>query len=265
MFSNPSLQFFEIISVIIYDYEHNQNNTLNDHFLYSDRNRYLLAPSKAGMARWSDTAFNPGGKEDDRYNGTFRYPTSDQPVLYKYSVRSRTSYSDVHICTYRATQYHFYLVEALNHLGRYAQASAVLNNGVSSAYVADDPAWAGFTANWTSSPEFDTNFRYPHIGVRGCMELAARSMITDTDEADVTDAEAKRHNDMQMLDETFMEFACEGRTDPYMNRMALRYNDLSIVADRVCPKYEESGMADQIRARILAGGNFVHYDLQIPN
>ena len=263
VFSNPSLQFFEIISVIIYDYEQNQNNSLNDHFLYSDRNRYLLAPSKAGMARWTDTAFNPGGKEDDRFNGTFRYPTSDQPVLYKYSVRSRTSFSDVHICTYRATQYHFYLVEALNHLGRYPQAIAILNNGVSPAYEAEDPGWAGFTANWTTAPEWEGSFRYPHIGIRGCMELAARKMVSDPDEADVTPAEAVRHNDMQMLDETLMEFACEGRTYAFMNRMALRYNDLNIVADRVAPKYEEAGMDGMIRSRILAGGNFVHYDLQM--
>ncbi|MDE6394336.1 MAG: hypothetical protein K2K77_03245, partial [Duncaniella sp.] len=108
VFSNPSLQFYEIISVIIYDYAHNQNNSLNNHFLYSDRNQYLLRPSQAGMDRWSDKEMNPGGGQDKRFDATFRYPTSAQPVIYKYSVNSRTSMSDVHIITYRATQYHFY-------------------------------------------------------------------------------------------------------------------------------------------------------------
>ncbi|MEZ3558619.1 MAG: hypothetical protein K1V86_04020 [Duncaniella sp.] len=260
VFSNPTLGFYEIISVILYDYEHNQNNTLNDHFLYSDRNSYLLRPSKFGMNRWKDSSFNPGATEDTRYLGTFRYPTSAQPVIYKYSVTSRTSLSDVHIITYRATQYHFYLAEALNHLQRYVASSALINNGVNGAYDAEDAEWNGFTVNWTSNAEWGA-FRYPNTGVRGCHEIPGRSMITDLDESEVSAAEAIRINDMQILDEALLEFACEGRTYAFMNRMALRYGDLSIVADRVAPKYEATGKDALIRARILDGANYVHYDL----
>lgn len=86
-------------------------------------------------------------------------------------------------------------------------------------------------------------------------------MITDLDESEVSAAEAIRINDMQILDEALLEFACEGRTYAFMNRMALRYGDLSIVADRVAPKYEATGKDALIRARILDGANYVHYDL----
>lgn len=262
VFSNPSLQFFEIISVIIYDYAHNQNNSLNNHFLYSDRNEYLLRPSQAGMDRWSDKELNPGGGQDTRFDGTFRYPTSAQPVIYKYSVNSRTSMSDVHIITYRATQYHFYLMEALNHLNRFNACAALINNGVSAAYVDGDKEWDGFTVNWTGTAEWGS-FRYPNTGVRGCLEVPARNIVTDPSESMMTDAEAIKTNDMQILDEVLIEFSCEGRTYPWMNRMALRYGDLSIVADRVAPKYVESGKDATVRARILDGANYVHYDLKV--
>jgi hypothetical protein len=46
-----------------------------------------------------------------------------------------------------------------------------------------------------------------------------------------------------------------------MNRFAVRYNDLSIIADRICPKYVDTGKDAEIRSRILAGGNWVPYEL----
>ena len=261
VFSNPTLQFSEIISVITYDYEHNQNNTLNNHFLNADRNEYLVRPSQAGMARWSDKSFNPGGTEDERFNRTFRYPTSAEPIINKYAVKSRTSTTDVHIITYRATQYHFYLMEALNHLHRYRAADALLNTGVNNVYDAEDTEWAGFTVNWTANAEWGA-FRYFNAGLRGVFEVTARKMITDISESNVSDAEAVKANDMQILDESLLEFACEGRTYAFMNRMALRYGDLSIVADRVAPKYAESGKDQIVRSRILEGANYVHYDIK---
>lgn len=259
---SPLTMAHEIISVIIYDYVHNQNNTLNNHFLKIDRSEYLLSPSKVGMQRWTDRSFNPGGIEDVRYTGTFDSPTSSQPSIKKFYTSSRTSPTDVHIITYRATQYLFYLMESLNHLHRYRAASALINTGVSSVYDAEDPEWNGFTVNWTNAAEWGSASR-PHTGLRQAYGIPARAIVTDPSESGVTDVEAVKANDMQMLDESLLEFACEGRTYAFMNRMALRYNDLSIVADRVAPKYVESGKDGQVRASILAGGNYVHYDLKM--
>ena len=40
-------------------------------------------------------------------------------------------------------------------------------------------------------------------------------------------------------------------------------NDLSIVADRVCAKYEDEALAASVRSKIMAGANWVPYDLQL--
>ncbi|MBD5321231.1 MAG: hypothetical protein HDS01_00475 [Bacteroides sp.] len=261
-FSQTSFSYFELVSVILYDYEHNQNNSINKHFLDTDQNSYLLRPSKFGMGRWTDRSFNPGGQEDGRFAATFKRPTSAQPYIGKYSNVSRTSTSDIHIITYRATMYHFYLMEALNHLHRFIAASAVLNQGVNGVYDPEDPEWDGFTVNWTANTEAGTT-KYYSSGLRGCFGSPSREFVTDLAEANVSEAEAVKANDLQILDEGLLEFACEGRTYPFMNRMALRYNDLSIVADRVAPKYAESGKEALIRARILDGANYVHYDLKM--
>lgn len=258
--NNNDYIYMEIISMIIYDYTKNQTNTLNDHFLPSGYNHYLLAPSQVGMNRWSDKSFNPGGSQDVRYNRTFRYPDSAQPYIYKYSVASRSSYADVHVVTYRANMYHFFLVEALNHLKRYVQSAAVLNNGLNNIFDEEDSDWAGFTINWTKAA---VDNKYYDMGIRGMFEIATRNIITDPSESDLSEIEIQKYNDLQMLDEALLEYACEGRTLPMMNRMALRYRDLNIVADRVCPKYELSGKDAIVRARILGGANYVHYDLKL--
>ena len=58
-----------------------------------------------------------------------------------------------------------------------------------------------------------------------------------------------------------LEFAGEGKVYPMMNRMAVRYADPSIVADRVCPKYAASGLEATVRARIMDGGYWVPFAL----
>ena len=72
---------------------------------------------------------------------------------------------------------------------------------------------------------------------------------------------AKRNNDIQIMKEAEMEFSCEGKTYPWMNRVAVRYKDRGIVADEICPKYETRGLAAQVRAAIMNGANWVKYHL----
>ena len=59
-----------------------------------------------------------------------------------------------------------------------------------------------------------------------------------------------------------LEFAAEGKVYPMMNRMAVRYNDASIVADRVCGKYQNPSLAATVRSRIMEGAYWVPFDLQ---
>lgn len=255
----------ECVAAIIYDYTNNQTNTLLKHFSTEYPNEYLLRPSEYGIEHRKDATFNPGNADgsETRSKGTFG-STSEGNYIAKFrpigsSKRANAYQDDVHIYLYRSIQYHIMLAEALNNLDRWTAMNAVLNSGVTTAvFKADDPEWEGFTADWTSSASWGTQ-KYPSMGIRGCYSLTARSVKTSI--VGTTAADVRRYNDEAILDETMIEFACEGKVYPAMNRIALRYNDLDIIADRVCPKYEAAGMAGSIRSKIEAGGNYVKYDL----
>lgn len=256
----------ETVSALIYDYTKNQTNTLLKHFSTEYPNKYLLRPSEKGIARFTDATFNPGGTGGDSRSSCLFGKSSGQnyiakfrPVGSKYRVNAYQD--DVHIYIYRATQYHMMLAEALNHLKRFKAMNAVLNVGVKTAdYKAADPEWEGFTQNWTSSAQWGTR-KYPSMGIRGCLNLTTRPIKSDIYE--LGEKMTIEYNDMAILNETMLEFACEGKVYPAMNRMAMRYNDPSIVADRVCPKYEASGKASEIRSKIQEGGYWVPFDLKI--
>jgi hypothetical protein len=66
---------------------------------------------------------------------------------------------------------------------------------------------------------------------------------------------------MALLDEAMLEFAGEGKVYPMMCRMAVRYNDPAIVANRVCAKYTDTGLAATVRSRIMDGAYWVPFKL----
>ena len=256
----------EVVAALIYDYTKNQTNTLLKHFSNEYPNKYWLRPSELGMNRYLDKEFNPGGtNQEARYkcmfghNGGVPYIAKFRPV--GSSVRANAYQDDVHIFIYRATQYHVMLAEALNHLMRFTAMNGVFNSGVTKEiFVAGDPEWEGFSRNWTGDAEWGTR-KYPSAGVRCCYGVSARPVKTSI--LELGEKGTMKFNDLAILDETLLEFPCEGKTYAFMNRMATRYNDLSIVADRVCPKYEAIGKSGEIRGKIMAGGNWVPYDLML--
>ncbi len=256
----------EVVAALIYDYTKNQTNTLLHHFSAEYPNEYLLRPSTAGIERFLDTSFNPGASEaESRYKCTFGRD-GGRPYIAKFrpvgsSIRPNAYQDDCHIYLYRATQYHLMLAEALNHLKRFVAMNGVFNNGVTKDVYQDGlPEWEGFSRNWTSDAEWGTR-RYPSMGIHCCYGGTARKTITSL--VGYTEAEVYKHNDLEILNEGLLEFACEGKAYPMMNRMALRYGDLNIIADRVCPKYEAAGLDGAIRGKILSGGNWVKYDLHL--
>jgi starch-binding outer membrane protein, SusD/RagB family len=256
----------ECVAALLYDYTNNQANTLLKHFSTEYPNEYLLRPSETGRLRFYDTSFNPGvGTTDTRGNlvckqdGTKYYIGKFRAIGSTY--RAYPYQDDVHIYLYRATQYHIMLAEALNNLGRYNAMDAVLNSGVSvSNYVASDAEWTGFTKDWTATASWGTR-RYPSMGIRGCFGLSARSVKTSLGTESAT--AVRKYNDCAILDETMMEFAVEGKTYPTMIRIAKRYNDYNIIADRVTPKYTTASLKASVRSKILAGKYYVPWDLGI--
>lgn len=261
----------ENVTALIYDYKNNQTNSIVRHFCSDYPAEYLLRPTESGRQNFLSSKVNPGGTTNEtRYKNIFR-PYNDGYYMGKFrqnngynGIRTNAYEADVQIYLYRATQYHILLCEALNHLQRFTALGCVLNGGINnfSAEIIDSSnvkEWEGFSRNWTADAEWGTR-KYYCEGIRGAFSLTPRTITTIYD---ASLAEALRANDEQILNEYMMEFACEGKVYPAMNRMALRYNDLNIVANRVCPKYKETGMESEIRAKILAGGNYMPYNLGV--
>lgn len=261
---------YETVSAIFYDAEYHQSNTLLKHFSNELPNVRLLRPSQAGIDRFLDPTFNPGATANDsRYRCCFD-TSADVPCLSKFRPTGsniRPAYQDnVHVYIYRATQYHLMLCEALNHLQRFTAMNAVLNTGVrNSDFQAGSSEWEGFESSvnpsvcdWTGSANWGTR-RYPSLGIRGCFNLQARPVKTSV--AELGQTATLKFNDLALLDESMLELAGEGKVYPMMNRMAVRYSDPSIVADRVCRKYTDPGLAASVRSSIMAGGYWVPYSL----
>lgn len=271
----------ESVSAIIYDAKYNQTNSLMKHFRPEAPNNYQLAPSEAGRARFSDPDFNNLGTQisDGRAGVTFG-TNAGQWVINKYrftdpgsnTTNRREVYEDdIQIYIYRGSELHFMLSEALNQLGRYPEAAGLINIGVGGTFPSGGVDWVGFNDDWTSATQFGSR-QYPNAGIRGCFSLGNREFFKEVKkpgdpyvkgEESLTDVataeEAKKRNDLAILDEMLLEFPVEGRIYPAMIRMAQRYNDYNIIADRVTPKYSNP---EEIKDKILDGGYFIKWDLK---
>lgn len=265
---------FQAVSVLKYDYTDNQTNSLMKHFNTQYPNDYLLCPSDSGLARWNDPVFNPGASTGDSRFGVNFKETAAGSGQYYVSTYVRTNQQpyqdDTYIYLFRADEYHFFLIEALNNLGRFVEADVLMNKGLSgyagSVGVKSVEAWTEYQQTSGLFPEFsslwigglDGSHKYSNDGIRNVLGLKDRAFVTD-EEADP--AEAKKANDLAIADEHMLEFAVEGKTYPALIRIATRWNDFSIVADRVAPKY--GVRAAEIHAKIMAGGYWVPWDLQV--
>lgn len=257
----------EAVCALIYDYTNNQTNTLLKHFSNEYPNQYQLRPNELEMEHYSDKTFNPGGTDGDTRTKCLFGKSGGEDYIAKFrpvgsTHRANAFQDDVHIYLYRATQYHMMLAEALNHLDRFKALDAVLNTGVKATeYSETDPEWRGFTQNWTSSAAWGTR-KYPSMGIRGCLNLNAVGILKNIAQLGSRKA-TERHNDELILNEIMMEFACEGKTYPAMNRMAVRYGDPTIITSRVCRKYEGTGHEADVRAKIMDGGYWVPYEMDM--
>lgn len=265
---DPSAQ--EAVSCIMYSYTENQTNHLLQHFGTDSPNKYLLRPSTVGMARFEDDTFNPGHDTDKRLGVTYREDKQGNWVINKFrpvgsSVRPNAYEEDVPIYMYRGADLYFMMAEALNQLGRYEAASALINQGINSKFPnggiaeADQSEWGGFTDDWTSVSAIGTR-KYPDMGIRGALSNSKDRPFKFKGAEGMTDDEIKRFNDEAILDEMMIEFTAEGRTLPAMIRVAQRWNnDYTIVSSRVAPKYANP---DEIKSKIDKGQVFINYSLK---
>lgn len=244
------------ISSIIYDYANNQTNELITFFGKRYPAEYLLRPTTY--------AFNKYNPTDNRLLPCNFLKQDGDTVIGKYhsSYRWRQPYqSDASIPLYRAHDLHFMLAEAENHLGHWDQARTIVNNGVYGRFPTRtvDTSLDG----WDERYQLFINgasAAYPNIGIVGIVGGTQRDFPVPTAEAyELTEEERIKEYDLMMLDEMLLEYPAEGRATGMMLRMARRYNDMSIIADRVVPKYPVT-MQEAVRSKIESGEFFVNWE-----
>ena len=247
----------ETISSIVYDYANGQTNNMITFFGKRSPAEYLLRPTTY--------AVNKYGVDDSRgLNHCNAIVQDGDTVIAKYhsNYRWRQPYqSDASIPLYRAHDLHFMLAEAENHLGHWDQARTLINNGVAGRFpsLIVDTSLDGWDSRYQ---EFisGNSASYPNIGICGSVNAIQPVFPTPDDEDySLTEEERIKEYDLIMLDQMLLEYAAEGRSLGMMIRMAQRYGDMSVIADRVVPKYP-AYMQEDIRSKIMSGDYFVTWD-----
>lgn len=256
IFAQGSFYSRETISSVVYNYANKQTNRLITYFGKRSPAEYLLRPSSYAMSKY--------GENDVRGYGCYFTAQDGDTVMTKYhsNYRWRQPYqSDASIPLQRAHDLHFMLAEAENHLGHWDQAASLLNGGIAGRFTTliVDTSLEGWESRYQG---FIDNASYPNTGICGCVNATQHLLPKPTDENySMTEEERVKAYDLALLDEMLLEYAGEGRAYGMMIRMAKRYNDWSIVADRVCPKYPAS-QQESIRAAIMSGNYFVDWNLE---
>ncbi len=251
------------ISSIIYDNVNNQSNDLITYFGKRYPAQYLIRPTTYAMSKYSDS------DRRGRYTNFLNQDGDTVVGKYHSNYRWRQPYqSDASIPIYRAHDLHFWLAEAENHLGNWDPAGALLNGGVHGRFPA---GLIDTTITQTGNDikqwdlryqTFMENSSYYNIGITGIVNGDFHELPDPTaEDYDMTEEERIKAYDLALLDGMLLEYPAEGRVMGMLYRMAKRYNDMSIIADRVVPKYPQS-MQESIRAKIMDGGFFIDYDLQ---
>jgi len=252
------------VSRIMYDYQNRQTNRLVQYFCPDyPEGGYYLRPSEYAIDKY---------REEDIRSLTQRLvmnTINNQICFSKYFyhrgtyLRSKIFEIMPSIILQRGHDYHFLLAEAENHMGNWQQAECILNQGVTN----DFPYATSLPASW--NPKYATWFApnggYGDIGIVGCARGKNHDIPKPTDAGyNTTEDERIKLYDMALLDEYLLEYTGEGKSYSYMIKMAQRYNDAAIVADRVCPKCPDTKQAT-IRTIIEAGGYWINWDLQGDN
>ena len=251
---------FQVISGVMYDYDNEQTNRIVEYFCPEGSGKYYLRPSSHAIQKYaeSDTRGFVQRKNMNVIAGDTcftKYYYYDGSYL-----RNRIVEIQPVIPIYRGHDYHFLLSEAENHLGNWEQAEVILNHGVTNQFANKVlPAhWHPKYGSW-----FGDNGGYGDVGIVGCVRGAEHPLPKPTDPGYVlSETDRRKVYDLALLDEALLEYAGEGKAYSMMVRMAEKYNDPSIVADRVCPKYPES-MRDGIRSILMNKGYWVEWDLQM--
>jgi hypothetical protein len=221
IFINAMGQISEVMSVVPYAYEDNQENPLSDIF-FADR-RYLAKPSDYIVNLFSIQTTQEK-ETGDTYRGLgISYDTTGgKLVVNKYSI-DPNEFSGADIILYRAADIYLLLAEALNQMGEYDAAMSIINDGYH-----DPPGWR----------------RVPGIRDRVLLTLK------ETPSSDI-----KNSIEDIIMEERAMELAFEGKRWFDLVRVANRRGE-SYLAGKVSAKYDDASVASAVYNKLMDKNNW---------
>lgn len=265
-YRDPVTKTRGLITIAPYDYERNQTNRVISYFSNVYPSTYYLRPTELIMERFKKQVRQDGITVGDRYRGenTSFLNSNGEWVFQKFTLSRETPdliyKNNVHIVLYRASDIHFFLAEALNQLGLFPEAEAFLNDGVE-AYLAKN---TGNLRAPLDNPVYNTAL-IQNLGIRKRVDLGPvypKGLSKENIKNEEDSLAYMKALDILLMEETTMESAGEARSYFAMIRVAKRWNDPSILADRVSAKYP-SGMQSNVRSRLMDPNNwFVSYNLK---
>lgn len=260
--SSNNTNFYHVINGIMYDYNNHQTNRIVEYFCPQSPGQYYLRPSSYAIGKYAES--DSRGIIQRLNMNIINNDTCFTKYYYYRGTYLRPKIVEVQpaIPMYRGHDLHFMLAEAENHLGNWRQALDIINTG-----LINDPVWASksLPKGWDSRYYFWVNGEtgYGNNGIVGCVRGKSHELPMPTDsDYNMTEDQRIKIYDMAIADEALLEFCGEGKSYGYLVRMAEKYNDPAIVADRVCPKYPAAKQAT-VRAAILARKYWVDWDLKV--
>jgi starch-binding outer membrane protein, SusD/RagB family len=258
----------EAVFMFTYDYNLKQTNRLVPYFSNLSPNDYLLRPSEASMDRFQKQIRIDGTMGDpSRGDGKTYALQNGQWVVNKFisahGSADRVYREDVIINLYRAADIHLWLIEALGHLGRFEEALTLLNGGIESYFNTTEGVFMPpFEAYPNSMYRTSSSNEGANQGIRGRVLLGKVGEDILRNPSDEVSQDQKTL-DLLIAEETLMESAGEAKSLFTLVRMARRWNDPAILADRVSAKYPE-GTRSEMHAKLMNPDNwFISFDLDL--
>ena len=256
-FSEQVGSSYMLICGLMYDYDNHQRNRLVQYFCPAwPGDGFYLQPSQYGIGQYIDTDIRSYTQLQTMYpiNGSVaftKYYYSREGGRNPRYLRSNIFEIQPTIPLFRGHDIQFLIAEAENHLGHWHVTKTLLNNGLENEFpdrgtkpLPDSLGWDSRYVHW-----FGTGGGYGNVGIVGMSlgrehdlpVLDENGQFVDSEGNIYTEEERMKAYDLALADEYLLEFTGEGKAYSYLCKMAERYHDPNIVADRVAPKYPDGG------------------------
>lgn len=256
----------EALTIILYDYTSRQVNPLYSLCSTDPACEYYLRPTNVLMNRYSGKDYKNGVNQvnDPRGNGVTVSTQQGKRVFTKYIMDRDIQEQDTPIYLYRAAEIHLMIAEALNALGRYDAADAVLNEGFNPYWEAGNRYYQPFDA-----PIYAFEKLKAGRGVRGRLDIP---YLKSEDERFISGLEpdTEAYNirrraviDSLIVEETARELAGEGKRWFAMMRIARNSERPDLLAGLISAKFPNADRQRYYEMMMDSKRWFIEYDMKL--